>query len=381
MFNQPPRPYQRPIYALILLIIPLLLSACGTQIANANWPGLSTDGEKVYLAYGAGVLAYDVASQSRSWTFPAEASGSLQFYAAPNVENGRVVLSDYGQPGGFFSPNVTVSIYAREDADSGVPRELWTNSDVASDKIVAPALQAGDQVFVGTSDNHILALDAVSGSVLWDVPTSHSIWGQPTFRDGILYVTSMDHAVRALDAVTGDEIWRTQLEGSLPSKPVLDTDLLYVSGFDREVHALDIETGEEVWAAAATDWVWGAPAVADGAVYFGDIQGNLYAVDATTGEPIWEKQTNAPIQTSPVMVNDIIYIASQGPAESTTGWLTAYDTDGNQLWQQTTSSPLYTTPVVVEDTIVVALQSADALLIGFDLEEGIEQWRYAPPAS
>jgi outer membrane protein assembly factor BamB len=327
------------------------------------------------------VLAYDVAAQSPSWTFPAEASGSLQFFAAPNVADGRVVFGDYGQPGGFFSPRVTVSIYARENSNSGIPPEAWTNSEVATDKIIAPALQAGDQVFVGTSDNHILALDAASGTVQWDIATEHSIWGQPTFRDGVIYVSSMDHSVRALDAATGEEIWRRQLEGSLPTQPVLDTDLLYVSSFDGHVHALDIESGEIQWSAPATDWVWGAPAVTDEAVYFGDIQGNLYAIDATTGAPIWEKQTNAPIQTSPVVVNDTIYIASQGPADSTTGWLTAYDLDGNQLWQQTTSSPLFTTPVVVEDSIIVALQSADALLIGFDLESGTEQWRYMPPAS
>jgi outer membrane protein assembly factor BamB len=376
------RPYRRPFYALILLVGGLLLTACGTRLANNNWPGLSTDGEKVYLAYGPGVLAYDVASQSPSWAFPAESSGSLQFYAAPDVDDGRVILGDYGQPGGFFSPRVTVSIYAREDTESGLPPELWTNSEVASDKIVAPALQANGLVFVGTSDNHILALDAASGTVQWDVATNHSVWGQPAFRDGVLYVNSMDHTVRALDAASGEEIWHTPLNGSLPSQPVLDGDLLYVSSFDGHVHALDIETGEEVWAAAASDWVWGAPAVADGAVYFGDIQGNLYAVNAESGELIWEKQTNAPIQTSPVVVDDMLYVASPSADGTTSGWLTAYHAaDGDQLWQQTTSGPLYTTPVVVGDSLVVALPNTEAYLIGFDLESGTEQWRYTPPAS
>lgn len=374
------RPLGRPFYALILFTVALVLTGCGTRLASNNWPGLSTDGEKVYLAYGPGVIAYDVAERAQSWSFPAE-PGALQFYAAPYVEGDNIILSDYGQPGGFFSPGVTVSIYAREDTSGGVPREIWTNSDVASDKIVAPALQAGDQVFVGTSDNHIMALNAVSGEVQWDVETSHSIWGQPTYRDGILYVTSMDYAVRALDAETGEEVWTAMLGGSLPSQPVLDTDLLYVAGFDRAVHALDLESGEEQWKAEATDWVWGAPAIADGVIYFGDIQGNLYAVDAETGAAIWEKQIGAPIQTSPVAAEGRLYVASPGPEDSSTGWLTAFDTDGNQLWQQTTPSPLYTTPVVVGDTIVVALPSAEVLLIGYNLESGAEQWRHTPPAS
>ena len=66
-------------------------------------------------------------------------------------------------------------------------------------------------------------------------------------------------------------------------------------------------------------------------------------------------------------------------AETETGTLTALSTtDGRQLWQQTTPAPLYTTPVVAADTIVVALVSEAALLIGFDLETGSQQWQYLP---
>jgi outer membrane protein assembly factor BamB len=97
---------------------------------------------------------------------------------------------------------------------------------------------------------------------------------------------------------------------------------------------------------------------------------------------IWEKETGTPIQTSPVVVGETLYVASPGPAGSAAGLLTAYQTaDGSQVWQKTTPGPLYTTPVVVEDSIVVALQSAEALLIGFDVESGTEQWSYTPPAS
>jgi outer membrane protein assembly factor BamB len=376
-------PRRRPSVRLLFLAagILLLLTACSGQIANTNWAGMSTDGSKVYLAFGPNVLAYDPATQSPSWVFPAE-SGEVQFYSAPSVEGDQVVFGDYGRPGGFFSPRVTVSIYSLENTDSGTPRELWTNSQSAFDKIVAPPLQVGDRVFVGTADNNILALNAADGSVQWNSEANHAIWGQPSFRDGILYVASMDWSVYALNADTGELIWRTELGGALPSRPVLGDDLIYVSSYDGNVHALDIATGEEQWAAPAADWVWGAAALADGVIYYSDIQGNIYAADAATGEQIWTKSTGSPVQSTPVVVGDMLYIASQTPGETPAGAITAYSTaDGSQIWTQPTTVPLFATPVVVGEDIVAGLQNADALLIGFDLATGQESWRFASPVA
>jgi outer membrane protein assembly factor BamB len=376
------RSLRRPALWLILMAAGvLILSACGGRISNTNWAGLSTDGSKVYLAFGPRVLAYDPATQTQSWLFPAENS-AVQYYSAPSAENDRVIFGDFGQAGGFFSPRVTVSIYALENVESGSPREFWTNSESATDKIVAPPLQVDDRVFVGTADNHILALNAADGSELWDYETGHAIWGQPIYADGQLYVNSMDWSVYALDADTGELIWQTPLGGALASRPVLGEDLMYVSSFDGNVHALDIATGEERWAAPATDWVWGAAALADGVIYYSDIQGNIFAADAQTGEQIWTISTGAYVQSAPVVVGDAFYIASQtNSGETPAGALTAYSTaDGAQLWSQATAAPLLATPVVVgDDTIVVGMQNADALLIGFDLATGQELWRYALP--
>ena len=365
-----------PIAATIIL----LLSACSGQLANTNWSGMSTDGSKVYLAFGPRVLAYDTETESQSWIFPAEGD-SVQFFSAPSAAEGQVVFGDYGQAGGFLSPRVTVSIYSVENVDTGTPPQLWTNSESATDKIVAPPLQVGDQVFIGTADNVIMALDAADGTQNWSFETGHAVWGRPAYRDGILYVSSMDWSVYALDAETGELVWNTQLGGALASGPLLGDELLYVSSFDGNVHALEISSGEARWAAPANDWVWGTPALAENVIYYSDIAGNIFAADATTGEQIWTLATDSAIQSSPVVMGDVLYIAAQATADIPTGTLTAYSTlDGSQVWQQTTPVPLYATPVVVgDDTIVAGLQNADSLLIGYDLATGQELWRYSLP--
>lgn len=375
------RPFRRPAIFLLILVSYLLIACDGTG-AETNWPGLSTNGESVYVAYGPGVLAYNVTSQAQEWFFPQEANRALQFFAAPSVEDGQVIFGDFGASGGMLSPGVVVTLYALDDTGDGVPGTLWSRSDLVSDRVVASPLQVGNRVFVGTANNYLIALDVTNGDKLWEFETGHSIWGQPAYKDGVLFVASMDKTIYALESETGQEIWRTGLGGALASSPVTNTDLVYVTSFDGRLHALDMATGSEVWSAAAQDWVWDSPAFADGIVYYADVQGNVYAADGTTGEAIWSQELGQAVQTSLVVVADKVYIAAEGDitVEEPQGTLTALDAaTGEQLWQKTAPASLYTTPVVVGDSIIVALQSETALLIAFDLETGDQQWVFAPP--
>ena len=378
---QAKRPFFRP--ALIFFIIAaFVLTACASTFTTGNWPGLSTAGSRVYVAHGESVVAYDVDRQAPAWTFPEETGPIPIYYAAPSIQDGRVIIADFGTSGGFFSPSYIVSIYALEDSEQGNPRLLWSTDDKTEASIVATPLQVGDQIFIGTADNHVLALDAVDGSLLWDFEVGNSVWGQPAYKDGTIFVSVLDKNVYAIDAESGEPVWSepATLGGALASRPVVDTDLVYVTSFDGQLHALSIHNGDVIWSASGQDWIWGAPALVDGVLYFVDVQGNIYAVDSETGTEQWSQSINLSVQTAPVVANGKLYIASKGVAESEQGMLTALDlSDGRQLWQQSTPAPLHTTPVVVEDSIIVALESETALLIGFDLETGTQQWQYLPP--
>lgn len=374
---------KRPLVFFILVIVALSLTACSGQLTNESYAGMSSDGPNVYLAYGPQVLSFNADTQTANWLYPPEADAGVLFFSAPNVEDDQVVFGDYGRSGGFFSPQVTVSVYALPESANGSITANWTNSEAAHDKIVAPALQVEDTVYVGTADNDLLALDRASGEQKWRFETGHAIWGQPTYADGVLYVASMDWSLYALDADSGELIWQQELGGALPSKPALDDNTLYISSFDRSVYALNRANGEIRWQVPAEGVVWGSPTVVDDVVYFGDIVGNIYKVDAASGEIVWSITSDTTIQASPVLVDDRLFVASAINGDEPTGALTAYSAeDGTQLWRIPTLVPLFTTPVVVNnDTIVVAQQNADALLIGFDTTNGTERWSFAAPTS
>src|SRR5690606_23647057 len=75
------RPYSR-LLLLVLLLATLGLTSCAGAATAQNWPGLSTDGENLYVAYGPGVLGVEASSQALLWSYRPE-NASLLFYAPP----------------------------------------------------------------------------------------------------------------------------------------------------------------------------------------------------------------------------------------------------------------------------------------------------------
>jgi outer membrane protein assembly factor BamB len=377
----------------------LVLTSCSGGAAAANWPGVSTDGENLFVAYGAGVLGIEAESQNLLWSFKPE-NAALFFYAPPSVENGRAIVGDFGAAQGLFSPQTVVSIYGLDVSGNAV-QPLWTRNDLASDRIVAAPVQVDGVAYVATADNLLLALEAETGEELWRFAAEFSIWAKPTYYDGTLFVASLDRNLYAINAANGNEIWSVELSGAMSAQPIVnpEANLVYAASYDREVHALDMDSGSEVWSVKASDWVWSAPALADGVLYFGDSSGNVFAVDATTGDLHWESGVhsmnvvagaaqNPPlaikgaIQASPAVANGVVYIASLGNSESEEGLLVALDAaTGDELWQTTTPAPLFSNPVIIGDVIIIAMQSEVGILQGYELETGQLSWSYQPPES
>jgi outer membrane protein assembly factor BamB len=363
------RPLLQPVIFFVI-VASVVLAACGSRLPNQNWPGLTADGDRVYVAYGAGVAAVDIVERRLLWTFPE-----------------RIVFGDFGASQGFFSPGRTVTVYALEnDPGASAPGILWTRDDIAHDRIIASPAQASSQVFVGTADNRVYALDASTGELQWEFQTEHSIWAQPLYHDEVVYAASLDDTLYALNAETGDELWRATFAGSIASQPALTEGILYVPSFDRQLHALAADSGEELWAADAANWVWGSPTVGNGTVFFGDISGNIFALDAETGETVWEAKAAGAIQNSPLYADGALFVASGETGgeeeEIIRGQLLALDaSDGSELWRRETAGPVFTRPVLVNGSVVVTvLDEGVPTLVVYDSEDGDQVWDFSLPS-
>ena len=89
----------------------------------------------------------------------------------------------------------------------------------------------------------------------------------PTVTNGVVYAGSNDDHIYALDAETGALLWGFETGGGIRSSPTVANDIVYVGSNDNHVYALDASTGDLLWSHDTADWVQYSPTVKDGVVY------------------------------------------------------------------------------------------------------------------
>jgi alcohol dehydrogenase (cytochrome c) len=143
---------------------------------------------------------------------------------------------------------------------------VWTVSTGITEGHQSPPIVNDGVMFVTTPLNQVLALDAANGDILWlyrrQIPPDYSLI-HPTNRGVALYgdkvyMATLDAVVVALDAVTGDVVWERPVADYrsgyyMTMAPLTANGLVMVgvSGGERGIRgfvtALDAETGDEVW--------------------------------------------------------------------------------------------------------------------------------------
>ncbi|MCC7374654.1 MAG: PQQ-binding-like beta-propeller repeat protein [Verrucomicrobiales bacterium] len=140
------------------------------------------------------------------------------------------------------------------------------------------------------------------------VPTGQD----PEHGEGIGRLVCVD-ATKTGDVTGSALIWEYRGVHRSISTVSIDptTGLLFVGDFSGFVHCLDAETGKLYWTHDMKAHMWGSTLVADGKVYVGDEDGDLVILAATKEKKIIsETNLNAPIYSTPVVANGVLYIAS-----------------------------------------------------------------------
>jgi outer membrane protein assembly factor BamB len=207
-------------------------------------------------------------------------------------------------------------------------------------------------VYIGGADGKIYALDASNGGLIWTYTTGDSVESSPAVVNGVVYVGSDDYNLYALNAYTGVEIWIYHTNNRVYSTPAVANGKVYVGSWDGNVSALDAATGTLIWNYTSTDSVSSSPAIYNGVVYIGsqkaNLNGILYALNANTGAQIWNYTSSgdSPITGGVTVVNGAVYYSTW------TGYLMALDaSSGSQLWNYSTGVWEQTSPAVVNGVL------------------------------
>ena len=239
---------------------------------------------------------------------------------SPVYDNGRIVFA-----------NGDWHAYALR-ADNGA--QLW-QSDTGGISTMASAMPVGKAVLVATCtdgirNSNMLALDPVTGKVLWQTPYGHCD-ATPTYADGKIFTSDVEPGpikyvgrtiVAAVNPETGKPIWtyRAPSDGMWTT---LGSDEAAIAGtyaggvyyqaapLDDQLIAFDGKTGKIRWSLRTAGPVKMSPVVRDGRVYVGDTVGMFYVLDSRTGKPIRISPYKKPFTTSPpVIIGDTLFIVN-----------------------------------------------------------------------
>jgi len=225
---------------------------------------------------------------------------------------GRVISSPAVSGDLVFVGSTDQGLYAVERATGAQRWRFATEGAIASSPAVANGL-----VYVSSADGNVYAVEAATGTKRWQFATrgerrftAPGIHGavprtermpdpfdvflsSPTIVGNTLYIGSGDQHVYALDALTGAKQWEFAAGDVIHAAPAVVNGVVYVGSWDRNLYALDAATGRERWRYTTGNdttiynqiGLASSPAVSNGTVLIGGRDGKFHAVDAATGAP------------------------------------------------------------------------------------------------
>lgn len=262
--------------------------------------------------------------------------------------------------------------HRRQGTGSGADNSVNWRFQAGGAVVSSPALGGNGQVFVGSNDNKVYAIDRRSGDQLWAFSSGGQVHSSPAVdTDGTLYVGSDDGHVYALNASTGTKIWAYKTGGVVRSSPVIAPGgLLFIGSDDGHLHALNTATGKARWQVATGGAVRSTPAInADGIVYVGTTSNQLMALEGRTGRKLWSFRTGGSVNSSPTIARDnTVYIGSDD------GYVYALNgKTGAKRWAFNTGSAVRSSPAIGTNGMIY-VGSFDNRFYALDGQTGTQQW-------
>lgn len=293
---------------------------------------------------------------------------------------------------------------------------------------------SGGIVYTPNGLNRVVALDAITGAVVWEVPLDSNVFSVSLSPDArqLLVTTAItagpSPTLFAMDPSTGAVRWHNQANGQqavggIESAPVVDARTVYVgslryagrggvSAYDlargtlrwqwmqsgasaitplalaggrlyvgldnRRVYCLDARTGRPQWEVAFDEGLGFSAPVADGTRVLVAWDRQVLALDARRGTVLWRRTLSASADvSSPAVHEGVLYVGTKD------GRLTALRAaDGESLWSRPLGAgALSTSPVIDASARQLWVATADNVVLAVALATGEVADRFALPRS
>lgn len=145
-----------------------------------------------------------------------------------------------------------------------------------------------------------------------------AIGQDPEHGEGVGRLVCID-ATKKGDITESGLIWEYDKIHRTISTVSIDPEsgLLFVGDYSGFIYCVDAETGEECWVYDMKAHMWSSTLVADGKLYCADEDGDFVILpakrdfDPNKDKPLFDTYFDSPIYSSPVVANNVLYIATQ----------------------------------------------------------------------
>ncbi|MFI6285782.1 PQQ-binding-like beta-propeller repeat protein [Streptomyces sp. NPDC051018] len=167
------------------------------------------------------------------------------------------------------------------------------------------------------NDSAVYCLEAATGKVRWRRPLQDSAGAPPVGAGGLAWLNTSNGDLFGLDLRTGDPrvTALTSGEGYSPgyTRVAVSGEVAVACTTDFDVFAVHTRTGKILWSKRtradkdASDGIGTTPLIHRSTVYTGSGGPEFLALDLRTGREKWRFRTSRPIDSSPVLLNGLVY--------------------------------------------------------------------------
>lgn len=255
--------------------------------------------------------------------------------------------------------------------------QIWDFTGTDDFETSSPAV-VNDILYIGSYDGYLYALNATNGSQIWysggTVGQLGGMLAAPIVVNGLVYQATMDGCVYSFNVTTGTWIGGTCADvgfESIYSSPAYGNELFYFGSYDNYVYAWDgLRLVVNTWNYATGDDVYSSPTVDNGIVYIGSKDKSVYALNTTNGNKIWNHALGDIIWSSTALANGVLYV---GDYDNKVYAL--YANNGSEKWTYTTGGVISSSPAVAGDIVYVG--SYDNNVYALNTTNGNKIWNYA----
>ncbi len=312
-------------------------------------------------------------------------------------KNDRYVIPKTKSPGNGIQMELDKKIYKAvlRSVDVATGKLLWTSPDIgeSDQNISSPVLFEG-QVYVGSDNGNLYALNEKDGAIAWSFNTGSWVYSTPFVNTEYITCANENGELYVFNRIQQRLMWKKLVGETEKTWPIVDGIVYGVVG--NMIKAYEVKTGKELPGISVGDKYYdfngleqkGAPIISElivnnGFAYFTAASNFIYKVDLKERTLSWQSQIGEVGQSSPVITNGSVFIGTR-----TRDVLQLNDTDGSLVRQYKTDNrwldyslkmhkggPVNGTVSV--DNGVVYFGSYDYGFYAHDIKTGKRIWKYA----